>query len=376
MDGGANALGGASVTPPVVVEASCANSQDPDSCLPGAQSFAQPKTSVYQLAAAGLDDEGALLLNEVIEGDDAEPLSRGLLQRIDVTGTRIAEAVEIAAPGELESIIRTSIACDGERYLYCLSSQTEVSCGLFEPPLAHTPRVFEAEGQAAAVAFTQDTWLVAYRTLQPDPNAERPVPVELVLQTFSRDGQKGRAALTLGTLGVQPILTATDTEFVMVAPYAERDFHSHVFWLTPELETVRAPVALAEKADVAVVVAATRDLVAVSSSFAYGSALSLLTPDSAPRTHLFEAGGKLGAYTGLTAAADTITASWFAAPQRLVATTFSSPDQVPPELVFEDFRWVTLRIGERLLGARIFGNFSVGPTIEVVPLPMASDATE
>ena len=374
-NGGMPAVGGGAVTAPIVAILTCADGEDPTACLPETQQFTRPN-DVSLLAAAGLEDEGALLLRESVDEGNGEYSVRAMLQRIDGTGKVIGEAVEISAPREIASIIRTSIVGDGERYLYCLSSQTEVTCGMFQPPLVHTPHVFDVEGESVSVAFTRDTWLVAYRTLPSDPDPATSEPVEVVLQTFSRDGLKKGSTLRLSMLGMRPILTATDTEFVMVAPYAEQGFDTHVFWLTPELEMARAPVALEEKAAVGVVVAATPDLVAVSSTIAYHSVLSLLGPTTPARTHIFKGGGKLGAYHALTATPGAVTASWFTDASRLIATTFSSPDQVPPELVIEDYAWASLRVGERILGARILGGFGISPSLEVLPLPMPSESAE
>lgn len=372
-DGGMPASAGALATgtEPVVTVVSCAPGEQPPGCLPGARHFA-PSNAVSLLAAAGLEEEGALLLRETLPLGNGEVSTRVMLQRIEATGARIGEALEISASREVAPIVRMSIAGDGERYFYCLSSQSDVTCGLFEPPLAHTPQVFEAAGQSVAVAFTQDTWLVGYRTLRADPEGDE--PVELVLQTFSRDGLDPGPTLRLATHGEQPVLTATETEFVLVASYAEHAFAPHVFWLDPELRVTRAPVALDARAAVAGGVAATAELVVVSSAFAYHSVLSLLGPASPLRTHVFDGGGKMGAYYALAATGGTITASCFTRAGSLVATTFSSPDQVPPELVASDEHvWLTFSVGERVLGARIFGSASA---LEVVPLPVPSPSAE
>jgi hypothetical protein len=332
--------------------------------LPGSHRFTVP-SPVHLLEAAGLSNEGALLL---VEGID-EPCSgvgaaRAVLQAVDRDGAPKGDRVVLSAP---EQIIRLAIAADGARYLYCANSQVEVVCGLFEPPLTHSPRIFEAEGQSVAVAYTQDTWVVAYRTLQADP--QNPEPVELKLQAFSRDGKPQGTALSLETQGPEPLLTGTGSEFVLVAPYAEREFRTHVFWLSPKLATLRPPAELTDEARVATRVAATPALVAVSSAYPYHSALSLVAPNSFARTHLFEGGDKLGAQHALTATTDSIVASWYAPDPRLVVASFASPEDPPPELRAEDVPWVTFRAGERVLGARNLGSFATGAELEVVPMP-------
>jgi hypothetical protein len=119
-------------------------------------------------------------------------------------------------------------------------------------------------------------------------------------------------------------------------------------------------------------VAATPALVAVSSSWNNGTLLSLVESSAARTRHSFDRGNGAAMHHALTATSDAIVASWFS-PFRLIVNAFSTAADQPSELAMEETLWVTLRVGERLLGARVIGPFSAGNEIEVVQLPGYSE---
>jgi hypothetical protein len=110
----------------------------------------------------------------------------------------------------------------------------------------------------------------------------------------------------------------------------------------------------------------------VSSSWTDGTLLSLVESSEARSRHLFERGSGSPIHHALTATPDALVASWFS-PFRLIVNSFSTAEDEPSELALEETLWVTLRVGERLLGARVIGPFSAGNEIEVVRLPGYSE---
>jgi hypothetical protein len=242
---------------------------------------------------------------------------------------------------------------------------------MFEPPMLDSPRVFEADGKSVAVAFTRDTWLVAYRTAKADVEE----PAEFVLQRLSRDGRANGPASamriadqTSNHYDPEPLLTASGEGFVLVAPSPAGEHRAHVHWLSPELSELRPAADLGYQFHVlsSGSVATIPGLVAVSLSTPYASHFSLVDADGQVRTHEIRGGGKQGAYEALTATPTSIIASWFlpAPESSLFVQSFSSLNEQPRQLKVEEWQWVTFRVGGQVLGAR-----TVSGVIEVAPLP-------
>jgi hypothetical protein len=340
--------------------------------LPGSYRI-DPPDVVVELDAAGSDDEGGLLMGATrYEGDHF--VNRLLLQRIGATGSRIGELVELwkeSEPGQLDDL---ALATDGERYLHCVSSQQTIRCGFFDPSDGALPPFFEVEGKSVAVAYTQDTWLVAHRTA----TSSSLEPAEFVLQTFSRDGEVLGTSRTLrvadasGSYGPEPLLTATDSLFVLVAPNAEAEYREHVYWLNPTLVERRSPADVGWEFAYYGAVAATDELVAVSLSKPYASVLSLVGTSGRVETHSVLGGGKLGVFQALSAMPSSIVASWFLPDMRagLFVQEFASLADEPREGESGEWNWVSFRIGNRLFGAR--GIAVLGwpaPVVEIAPIP-------
>jgi len=294
-----------------------------------------------------------------------------VLQRFEPSGARIGDGVELSVAEEANALVNVAMASDGAKYLYCWSSQKKVHCGLFEPPAAHTPEIFEADGATVAVAFAGDTWLVAYLSA----NFEEAAP-EFVLQALSRDGHAiapaRRLSVSNGPGHYEPILGAAGEEFVLIARNAAAEYRPHVYWLSPELADLRPPVDLGPLRPKQGVIAAVPGLVAASLSEAYMSYLTLVGPDGEVVTHEIPGGGKQGRLEAVSATPEGVVASWFLPDSRLHAQAFTSTRDAPGALEAADWQWLTFPAGNRLIGARLFSNFRWSTAvIEVVPLPEA-----
>jgi hypothetical protein len=160
---------------------------------------------VYQLSAAATTREGALLLSAYMEGDENTHI---LLQALTLGGEPDGDAIELGVEPGVEDM-PVSLATDGERYVACWQSASNVQCAAIDLGAATIDLVLDVNGSGGVVAYGFDKWVVAYGVEQ---GASTAVVLQPLSATFELQPSKTFGELQTGT---PPVLERTSDGFIL-----------------------------------------------------------------------------------------------------------------------------------------------------------------
>jgi hypothetical protein len=197
--------------------------------LPIEQALTLTRSSaLYDVAVAVASTAGDALL--LYTGDDSGTGKAVFMQPFTWEGIAAEE------PGRLGTGQHTSLASDGENYLACWDTDTNVRCASISLADGVSEPVLDVQGRAPAVTHALGTWYVAYA---PDPDTD-----SLMLQPLSSNFELAAEATAIGSLGPDalPLLTPTNEGFLLVDtdPAKAYDFRSTNFgaMLSPTADPV------------------------------------------------------------------------------------------------------------------------------------------